>query len=208
MSLSFPASEFDEWAEHYDQSVAIDQFPFYGYPQVLAKAFNQAGPRPGLSVLDLGTGTGNLAALFARAGCELWCTDFSKPMLERARGKLPAARFALHDLRDPLPAEFDRQFDCIVSAYVFHHFELDEKMRIVTNLVGRHLAPGGRLVIADISFPDRAGLERVKLAAGQAWEEEYYWRSDEARPRLEAAGLKAAYVQVSACAGIFSIQGR
>jgi len=208
LSLSFPASEFDEWAESYDQSVAIDQFPFHGYPQVLAQAFAQAEPRPGLAVLDLGTGTGNLAALFARAGCELWCTDFSGPMLVKARQKLPQARFLLHDLRDPLPAEFDRQYDRIVSAYVFHHFELDGKMRIVTNLAGRHLTPGGRLVIADISFPDRAGLERVKLAAGQGWEEEYYWLCDEARLRLEAAGLKAAYIQVSACAGIFSILGR
>lgn len=208
MSLSFPASEFDEWAEGYDRSVAIDQFPFHGYPQVLAQAFAQTEPRPGQTVLDLGTGTGNLAVLFDRAGCELWCTDFSGPMLVKARQKLPQARFALHDLRDPLPADFDRQFDRIVSAYVFHHFELDEKMRIVTNLTGRHLAPGGRLVIADISFPDRAGLERVKLAVGQEWEEEYYWLSDEARLRLEAAGLKAAYTQVSICAGVFSILGR
>jgi len=203
--LEFPVSEFDEWAAGYDASVAIDQFPFYGYPQVLAQAVALAEPRPGLAVLDLGTGTGNLAALFARAGCELWGTDFSEPMLEKARQKLPGARLVLHDLRKPLPEEFDRRFDRIVSAYVFHHFKLEDKLRIVTMLAGRHLAPGGRLVIADISFPDRSGLEEVRLAAGEEWEEEYYWLADETLPRLEAAGLHAGYVQVSSCAGVFLI---
>jgi hypothetical protein len=31
----FPVSEFDDWAETYDNSVSIDQFPFNGYPDVL-----------------------------------------------------------------------------------------------------------------------------------------------------------------------------
>lgn len=205
MTDLFPASDFDDWAGTYDASVAIDQFPFLGYPDVLAQIVALAAPRPGFSVLDLGTGTGNLAVSFARAGCDLWCTDFSQPMLDRARGKLPVAHFFLHDLRAPLPAELERPFDRIVSAYVFHHFELDEKVRILRGLLPR-LAPGGRILLGDVAFPDAAARDRVQQEMGEAWDDEFYWLADESIPALEKAWFKVEYIQVSVCAGIFSLQ--
>jgi len=55
---------FDEWAESYDDAVQTDAgFPFAGYDQVLDEIFRLSGAKPGMRVLDLGTGTGNLAAL-------------------------------------------------------------------------------------------------------------------------------------------------
>jgi putative AdoMet-dependent methyltransferase len=206
MTELFPASDFDDWAETYDASVAIHQFPFYGYPDVLAGIVALAAPRPGLTVLDLGTGTGNLALSFSRAGCRLWCTDFSQPMLDKARLKIPAAQFFLHDLRTPLPPELDRPFDLIVSAYVFHHFELKEKICILLSLAARHLSPAGRIVIGDVAFPNAAGRDRVRQEAGEEWDEEFYWLVDEAAPALENAGFKVEYIQISPCAGVFSLQ--
>ncbi len=103
-------------------------------------------------------------------------------MLEKARLKLPQAHFRLHDLRTDLPAELNRRFDRIVSAYVFHHFELEEKVRIVESLIRQNLAPQGRLVIADIAFPDRKALEELKKQLGDQWEEEYYWIAEESIP--------------------------
>ena len=202
----FPASEFDDWAESYDVSVANNQFPFYGYRVVLEQAVALAEAEAGMSVLDLGCGTGNLAARFARLGCEVWGTDFSAPMLDKARQKLPQAHFYLHDLRGEWPFELPRRFDRIVSAYVFHHFELEDKVRIVRGLVGEHLAPGGRLVIADIAFPDLAAQAELKKQLGDDWEEEYYWIAGEAISAFEQVGLKVKYMQVSACAGVFTFQ--
>ncbi len=201
----FPASDFDDWAATYDYSVSIDQFPFYGYGQVIARIVALAQARPGLAVLDLGTGTGNLALPFAQAGCSLWCCDFSEPMLARARAKLPDAHFAWHDLRTPLPAGFDRPFNRIVSAYVFHHFALEEKVRILGALLP-NLAPGGVFILGDVAFRDRAALEQVKASQGDAWEDEFYWLADETLPALEACGLRVQYQQVSVCAGVFRIE--
>jgi putative AdoMet-dependent methyltransferase len=205
MTNVVPRKDFDDWAETYDNSVSIDQFPFYGYQEVLVKAVSLVEPRPGFSVLDLGTGTGNLAVLFTRAGCDLWCTDFSEAMLEKARVKLPRAHFVLADLRGEWPVELAGRFDRIVSAYVFHHFELDEKIRIVRELVSEHLVSGGRLVIADIAFQNKTALEKVKAAAGDEWEDEFYWLADESLAALKQAGLQAEYAQISSCAGMFKI---
>ena len=207
MADQFPASDFDGWAETYDRSVSgRPDYPFIGYEDVLGMIFTLADARPVMCILDLGTGTGNLALPFARLGCDLWCTDFSEPMLVKARRKIPGAHFFLHDLRTPLPVEFEWPFDRIVSAYVFHHFELKEKIRIILSLANQHLAKAGRIVIGDIAFPNQAALKLVKMAVGDNWDEEYYWIVDRAVPALQAIGFEVTYSQVSSCAGVFALQ--
>jgi putative AdoMet-dependent methyltransferase len=202
----FPSTDFDPWAETYDRDViAQDKFPFDGYKRALDTVVTLAAPRAGMSVLDLGTGTGNLAVRFAGGGCELWCTDFSPAMLDKARLKLPSARFVLHDLRATWPAELERRFDRIISAYVFHHFDLGEKVSLCRTLVTRHLLPGGKLVIADLSFNDAAAMSDFARSVGELWEAEPYWYADESVRALNAAGLNVKYVPVSACAGVYSL---
>jgi putative AdoMet-dependent methyltransferase len=202
----FPASDFEPWADSYDRDVSDDSvFPFAGYSQVLQTVLDRAEVQPRMAVLDLGTGTGNLAMLFRRADCELWCTDFSASMLEKARAKVPGARFVVHDLRVDWPADLDRRFDRIVAAYVFHHFELEEKLRLCRQLVTERLANGGRLVIGDISFPNRATMEQFAQSVGALWDQEPYWLADESLARLRSAGLTAEYEQVSTCAGVYTL---
>lgn len=201
----FPPSDFDAWAETYDQSTReYPEFPFAGYDQVLKTIIKLTHPQPGQSILDLGTGTANLAVLFDQLGCELWCTDFSPLMLERARQKLPQAHFALHDLRAAWPLEFDRRFDGIVSAYVFHHFELEKKVSLCREIVSQRLAPGGRLVIGDLSFPSLKAKEAYSRNIPD-WEEECYWLADESIVALQKAGLQVEYRQISGCAGVYQI---
>jgi putative AdoMet-dependent methyltransferase len=203
----FPASEFNQWAGQYDADVAGEGFPFTGYQRIMTEVVRLADARAGMSVLDVGTGTGNLAQRFALHGCDVWCTDFSTTMLELARAKVPTAHFFQHDLRQPFPLALLRRFDRIVSAYVFHHFELPEKVEMIARLVKDHLVQGGRLLIADISFPTRPELEKIRRAAGDQWEDEPYWLAAEALPALEKIDPSAAYQQVSGCAGVYILTG-
>lgn len=202
---TFDPEAFDAWADSYDQDVVTQtSFPFAGYDKALAAVVRLSEAQPGMTVLDLGTGTGNLALRFARLGCSLWCTDFSEPMLAKAKQKVPQAHFLVHDLRAAWPAQLDLAFDRIVSGYVFHHFEPGEKVRLCKQLVERHLVPGGKLVIADISFPDQAAMEAFARSVGDVWEQEPFWLADESIRLLKQAGLRPNYVQVSPCAGVYA----
>lgn len=206
MKDPFPPSEFDPWAETYDQDVvALDKFPFAGYERVLNTVVRLAGVRSGMKILDIGTGTGNLAQRFAKLGCELWCTDFSTAMLVKAREKLPGARFILHDFREDWQIVFEgKRFNRIVSAYVFHHVVLNNKVDICLDLVRKRLDLDGKLIVADLSFQTRHAKEKYKQQI-EDWDEEPYWIADESISALEETGLQVRYLQVSACAGVYTM---
>lgn len=201
----FPPEEFDAWAASYDQSVLDDGFPFTGYARVLETILEKTRAAPREAVLDLGVGTGNLAARFDALGCQVWGLDFSKEMLALARGKLPQAVLSQADISGPWPADFQRRFHHIVSAYTFHHFPLREKIALCRRILKEHRLPGGSLVIADLAFDDAADQERMRRRLGQAWEEEYYWLASETGPAFAAAGLQTRFTRVSDCAAVFEI---
>lgn len=196
---------FDEWAKRYDQSIQVGgRFPFDGYQQVLSEIGRAAEIQRGLHVLDLGIGTGNLAALFADQGCSIWGLDFSTQMLEKAREKLPQAILVQADLLADWPPGLDQRFDRIVSAYVLHEFPLSAKLQLLRRLFDRHLTKDGLVVIGDIAFP----TEAVRNLAREKWvdlwdEDEFYWAADEAKEAGEKLDIQFTYKQVSSCGGVF-----
>ena len=157
-----------------------------------------------MTVLDLGIGTGNLAARFAAQGCTLWGIDFSTEMLVRAREKLAQTVLVEADLLDTWPAELDRRFNRIVSAYVLHEFDLPTKIELLEKLAGRHLKARGRIVVGDIAFPTMGARSRAHEQLAEAWdEEEFYWTADEAAEASAHADLLVTFKQVSSCGGVF-----
>ncbi len=62
-------SLFDDWASQYDEFISrAEGFPFEDYDDMLATIVAMAQPHPNQRVLDIGAGTGRLAALFAAKG--------------------------------------------------------------------------------------------------------------------------------------------
>jgi putative AdoMet-dependent methyltransferase len=201
--------EFDEWADHYDESVSSrNDFPFRGYEAALKQVVTEAAVERPCRVLDLGIGTGNLAARFAELGCRIWGIDFSRKMLSQAKLKVPEAHLGQADLLGPWPEEFRQRFDRIVSAYVLHHFELAEKIELLVRLCRDHCAEAARIVVADISFPTMDALRQERIRSKDQWDEEQYWIADQAIPACERAGLRVRHKQVDDFAGVYVFEPR
>jgi putative AdoMet-dependent methyltransferase len=215
---------FDDWAKDYDRMLARDSaaqeggaqeggaqegadFPFDGYERVLDEIVSAAEPRAGMQVLDLGIGTGKLAARFAGLGCEIWGIDFSAQMLARARERVPDAVLVQGDLLGEWPAPLDRRFDRVVSAYVLHEFDLSTKVALLQRWVEGHLAAHGRIVIGDIAFPTAQARDLAHSRWADAWdEEEAYWAAGEAMAACARVGLEVRYRQISSCGGVFVVE--
>jgi SAM-dependent methyltransferase len=104
--------------------------------------------RPGMTVLDLCCGHGDLANLLAAQGCQVTGLDFSTVFLDRARADAAAAgvdvEYVAGDMRAiPWTGRFDR----IVNwSTAFGYFD-DVTNRAVLDGVVRALRPGGRLAM-------------------------------------------------------------
>ena len=62
-----------------------------------------------------------------------------------------------------------------------------------------------KTVIGDIGFPTAAVRDSVRKAAGDAWDDEYYWILDEVEPALRAPGLRRHYELISPCALVLAL---
>lgn len=208
MTYADPNQLFDNWAKAYNPAAnsSENDFPFAGYKLVLDEVMRLAEVEPGMRVLDLGIGTGNLAERFLATGCEVWGCDFSAEMLARARAQWPQIHLLKANLLEEWPCELRGPFDRVVSAYVLHHFDLPTKVDLLRRVASQSLAEGGRILIADVAFPTVA----VRSAAAQRWadrwdDNEHYMAADETVHACRQIGLQIAYRQVSSCAGIFIV---
>ncbi len=202
------SSGFDLWADGYDKSVGLSEeenaYPFAGYKDVLGRVYAAVSPRAGLRVLDIGFGTGVLTAALDRQGCEVWGVDFSSRMIELARGRMPSAHLYRADFSKGLPQEMmTHKFDAIVSTYALHHLSAAEKAAFRASLLPL-LAPGGQILVGDVSFGTRDELEACRRESGEEWDDEECYMVYE----QEKAGLPGhhAFEPVSFCAGILSVR--
>ena len=121
-----------------------------------SRAADLAGVGPGERVLDVATGTGDLAIeLRRRVGAEgeVVGSDFSEGMLDLARAKASDVRFE-HGNALALPYE-DDSFDAATVGFGARNFsDLARGLREMTRVV----RPGGRVVVLEITTPQRPPL--------------------------------------------------
>ncbi len=172
-----------------------------------AELVARLGIPSGSTVVDLGTGTGNLLKdLSAAAGAKgrVIAEDIFPDFLDRARERAQAAKlanveFVLGTETDPkLPAG---AADLVIILDAYHHFDYPEKM-----LAGikRGLRPGGRLAIVEYhkkrgameGDPDFA-LKHIRAGAEQVVQEveaagyKLLWRRDHAPDKQYIAMFQA-----------------
>jgi demethylmenaquinone methyltransferase/2-methoxy-6-polyprenyl-1,4-benzoquinol methylase len=121
-----------------------------------ARAADLADVRPGDRVLDVATGTGDLAIELARRvapGGEVIGSDFSDGMLERAREKDPGIRW---EHADALALPYgDDEFRAATVGFGARNFGDLEKG---IGEMARVVAPGGRVVVLEITTPTKPPL--------------------------------------------------
>ena len=141
---------FDAQAATYDEGMEGDHARRL-YQHVVGEVMRVAAGVPSPRVLDLGCGTGALAAclLDAIPGCSLAGVDLSPRMVEVARARLRDRAEVL--LRDAERLPFhDAAFDVVVCNDSFHHYPDPER---AVFQAWRVLATGGALVLGDVWQP-------------------------------------------------------
>jgi demethylmenaquinone methyltransferase/2-methoxy-6-polyprenyl-1,4-benzoquinol methylase len=150
---SFVATLFDGAARHYDRVghvLALGSGPFYR-----RHALRRAGLRPGMRLLDVATGTGQVARAATRIlrdPAAVVGVDPSAGMLREARkahaGPLVRGRAEAIPLQDDL-------FDMLSMGFALRHVATLETAFAEYRRV---LKPGGRLLLLEVSRPRSAAI--------------------------------------------------
>ncbi|MFB5679022.1 methyltransferase domain-containing protein [Paenibacillus terreus] len=135
------------------------------YTTTLRMMVERVLPAPGERGLDAGTGTGNLAGLFAEAGAFMAGIDQSMEMLKQCRRKFPQVETRLGNLLS-IPY-MDGSFDFVASSYALRHLTHEQK-QVALSEMKRVLKPHGRICIADLMYGEEGspgdGLPEIDAA--------------------------------------------
>jgi len=193
-SLHVDRFNHDTEVDGYDAGVADESNPVRdGYALTLDWVIRSVAAGSTDVVIDLGTGTGNLAVRLGPVA-RLVCVDVSAGMLAVARTKLPPpTQYVESDLLEFV----DRAPSCdvVISTYAIHHLVAQEKIALLAGLFGC-LRAGGRIAIGDLMVADAGGIAdlRDRLAhpdVDELFAEEFPWLVGDARRDLESVGFVA-----------------
>jgi SAM-dependent methyltransferase len=106
---------------------------------------------PDLTVMDFGAGTGLVAGKLAPHVKAIVAVDVSPSMLAQLADKPELAGKVEIVCQDLLRQPLERTVDLVVSAMAMHHVE---DTRGLLRALHAHLAPGGRVALADLDLED------------------------------------------------------
>lgn len=194
---------FDGWADSYEASVSGKdpeyRDVFEGYDSILNEVVNRVS---GNSVVEFGTGTGNLTAKLIEKDFSVIGIEPNEKMRE-----MTAERFPKREIIDGDLLQFEigkSHVDSIVSSFVFHHLT-DEEKGMALKLYSALLKENGKVVFADTAFiTEEAKQDQIKKERSRNFhnvaddlEREYYTTIPILTKLFEEAGFQAHFSKMN-----------
>lgn len=174
---------FRKWLPVYD---GFARSIFWAY----RSAVGCVAPAPGSRVLDICTGTGEIALRCARRGADVTGIDITPDMLAKARLKAhrsPTTRDIVFDIADARSLPFpDCSFDVAVLGFALHDMPRKVRVQVLQEAVR---VARDRVVILDYDIPQRA-LGRLAATLISKFETVYFpgFAREGVSPLLEELG--------------------
>jgi len=153
------------------------------------KALSLSGWRSGERILDLCTGTGEMALMFASQGAKVVGTDIARGMLRRAVNKSSGTTSAWVEMDATDLAIADRSFEISMISLALHHMPVSVQLGVLMEL---RRVTSRRIVIIEPDIPvDRRWSPLWSLVASVIDESEYMheWVYQDFINTCRAAGL-------------------
>jgi SAM-dependent methyltransferase len=168
------AQEFSGWDFIYLRKRMTQDAPPWDYSQIVRAALPSAH-----SLLDMGTGGGELLSSLAPLPVKTFATEAYAPNVPVARARLEPLGVQVVALEsdNALPFE-DGQFDLVINRH--ESYDIKE--------VSRVLAPGGRFITQQVGGKDNFGLNT--LLQDEPWFEYGYWDLDYALEQFKNEPLR------------------
>ncbi|MDP3989384.1 MAG: methyltransferase domain-containing protein [bacterium] len=136
------------------------------YTMILDDMISVAGELRGRRVLDLGSGTGNLAVMLCRSGANVTAVDYSSEGQEIHSKKQDCSDIVLHDITQPLPFSND-SFDIVFSNNTLYTIPRHKRKKIFSEIY-RITKPEGRVIVCNLNYlfdPKRIYLAHIRDSA-------------------------------------------
>lgn len=193
---------FDGWAHSYEASVSGEdpeyRDVFEGYETILREVANRVSG----TVIEFGTGTGNLTAKLIEEGISVIGIEPNTKMRELTAKRFPSIKVIDGDLLQ-FNSESER-IDAIVSTYVFHHLT-DEEKGVALKKYAELLSKEGKIVFADTVFiTEEAKQDQIEKERNRGFnnvaddlEREYYTTIPILTKLFEEAGFQVSFTKMN-----------
>jgi ubiquinone/menaquinone biosynthesis C-methylase UbiE len=145
---------------------------------------------PGMTVLELGCGTGHFTRELAHSGAQIVAIDLSPDLLEIAKAQhcAPNVRYEIQNAYEL--SYSDATFDSVIGSSVLHHLEIRKALREIC----RVLKPGGTIYFTEPNMLNpqiaiQKNVPWVKRKLGDSPDETAFFRR-RLRRLLEQTGFR------------------
>ncbi len=165
-SGSETSSSYDRWARCYDRFISV-----FRLREVRRQTVQICGVRPGDRVLDVCTGTGDVALEFSRWCDDVTGIDLSGGMLAVAREKDRQGKIRFLQM-DATGMDFaDDAFDVSSVSFALHDMPPDVREQVLREMAR---VTRGRVVVTEYHPPANRVLRTLYIAAASLYESPYF----------------------------------